>query len=460
MLATAKATLERRRTENRLAHYRPYPKQEEFHTRGASFRERLFMAGNQLGKTWAGAFEAAMHATGRYPLWWQGRRWDRPTIAWASGVTGESTRDNVQRLLLGRPGAHGTGTIPKACVLDAPSARGLPDLVDHIRIAHVSGGESLVYLKSYEKGREKWQGETLDFVWYDEEPPEEIYTEGLTRTNTTGGMVWLTFTPLLGMSKVVERFLQGEPSPDRSVTQMTIEDAEHYSAAERARIIAGYPPHEREARAQGIPTMGSGRVFPVPESDVVCEPFEIPAYWPVLGGVDFGWDHPFAAVKVAWDRDADCVYVTNAYRKREATPLVHAGAIKHWAKGGMRWAWPHDGHQHDKGSGEPLAKQYKAQGLAMLGEQASHATGGNGVEAGISDMLMRMQTGRFKVFRTLGEWFEEFRLYHRKDGLIVKERDDLMSATRYAMMMLRFARVAVEETRHAQIAVGTGEVNF
>ena len=96
----------------------------------------------------------------------------------------------------------------------------------------------------------------------------------------------------------------------------------------------------------------------------------------------------------------------------------------------------------------------------MLGEQASHATGGNGVEAGISDMLMRMQTGRFKVFRTLGEWFEEFRLYHRKDGLIVKERDDLMSATRYAMMMLRFARVAVEETRHAQIAVGTGEVNF
>jgi hypothetical protein len=66
----------RRRTENKLAYYRPYAKQREFHAAGASARERLLMAGNQLGKTIAGGFEAAMHATGRYPGWWQGRRFD------------------------------------------------------------------------------------------------------------------------------------------------------------------------------------------------------------------------------------------------------------------------------------------------------------------------------------------------------------------------------------------------
>ena len=75
----------------------------------------------------------------------------------------------------------------------------------------------------------------------------------------------------------------------------------------------------------------------------------------------------------------------------------------------------------------------------MLPDRATFENGSNGVEAGISDMLDRMQTGRFKVFSTETEWFEEFRLYHRKDGKIVKERDDLISSTRYAVMMKRFA---------------------
>lgn len=441
LLQQLKQTL---RTENRLSEYCPYAKQNDFHAAGSIYRERLFMAGNQLGKTLAGAAEASIHLTGRYPEWWAGRRWDRPTTAWVAGVTGESTRDTVQRLLIGRPGRHGTGYIPKACIVDSPAARGVPDLLDHVKVRHESGGESIVYLKSYEKGREKWQGDTIDFLWFDEEPPIEIYSEGLTRTQATGGIVWVTFTPLLGMSEVVTRFLMDQ-SPDRHVTTMTIDDADHYTPEERKRIIDGYPAHEREARAKGIPIMGSGRVFPVPEETIKAEPFPIPEWWPQLGGMDFGWDHPFAAVKLAWDRDADTVYVTNTYRMREATPLIHAAALKPWGKT-LTWAWPHDGLQHDKGSGKPLAQQYREQGLQMHFEHAKHPTnadgsdGGYGLEAGISMMLERMQQGRLKVFSNLGEWFEELRMYHRKDGLIVKERDDLMSATRIALMMLRIAK--------------------
>lgn len=445
LLKTAEKTLQQRITENRLAHYRPYEKQRDFHDAGALKRERLFMAGNQLGKTWAGAFEAAMHATGRYPEWWRGRRFEKPVIAWAAGVTSVSTRDTVQRLLLGRPGQHGTGTIPKVCIKDVQSARGTPDLADHIVVKHVSGGDSYIYLKSYEQGREKWQGETVDLVWFDEEPPEAIYTEGLTRTNATGGFVWMTFTPLKGMSDVVGRFLMQPDNADISVTSMTIDDVAHYSAEDKARIIASYPPHEREARAKGIPTMGSGRVFPIEESAISVAPFAVPDDWLQLGAMDFGYDHPFAAVKLAWDRDADCIYVTNAFRKSEATPVIHAGALKPWGEGPantqwLPWAWPHDGHQHDKGSGDQLAALYKKQGLRMHHDHATHKAGGFGTEAGITDMLERMETGRFKVFASLGEWFEEFRLYHRKDGLIVKLRDDLMSATRIGVMMLRIAR--------------------
>jgi hypothetical protein len=241
------------------------------------------------------------------------------------------------------------------------------------------------------------------------------------------------------MSEVVRRFLM-EESPDRSVTQMTIDDVEHYTEEQKARIIAAYPEHEREARAKGVPIMGSGRVFPVAEEDVKVTAFPIPSHWVQIGGLDFGWDHPTAAVKLAWDRDTDTVYVTAAYRKREATPLIHAGSLKEWGSW-LPWAWPHDGLQHDKTSGDQLAEQYRKHGLNMLPERAQFEDGSSGVEAGISMMLDRMQTGRLKVFAHLEEWFEEFRMYHRKDGLIVKERDDLMSATRYAAMCLRFASV-------------------
>lgn len=433
--------LELRASQNQLARYRPYSKQGDFHAAGATYRERLLMAGNQLGKTLAAGFEVAMHATGQYPDWWVGRRFEKPIAAWAAGVTGESTRDNPQRILLGRAGSFGTGSIPKASLLDTSSSRGLADSVDTIRVRHASGGVSQIALKSYEKGREKWQGETLDLVWFDEEPPQDIYTEGLTRTNATGGMVMMTFTPLLGMSDVVRRFLMEKP-PGTSVTQMTIDDVDHYTDEQKAMIIASYPEHEREARTKGIPQLGSGRVFPISESAITCAAFPIPDHWARLGGLDFGWDHPSAGIQLAWDRDSDCLYVTHAHRAREQTPAMFAAAVRPW--GEYPWAWPHDGLQHDKGSGDQLAALYRLQGLKMLPERATFEDGSSGVEAGIAEMLERMQTGRLKIFQHLLPWFEEFNLYHRKDGLIVKENDDLLCATRYALMMKRWAKSKID----------------
>lgn len=224
----------------------------------------------------------------------------------------------------------------------------------------------------------------------------------------------------------------------RHVTRMTIDDAEHYTDEQRAEIIASYPAHERKARTKGIPILGSGRVFPIDEDEIKVAAFDLPKLWPVIGGLDFGWDHPTGASKLAWDRDADCIYVTSSYGLREATPVIHAAALKPWGPE-MPWAWPHDGLQHDKGSGEELASQYRAQGLNMLPERATFEDGGNGVEAGVTEMLDRMLTGRWKVFEHLEDWFSEFRLYHRKDGLIVKLNDDRISSSRYAMMMKRFA---------------------
>jgi hypothetical protein len=231
------------------------------------------------------------------------------------------------------------------------------------------------------------------------------------------------------------------------VVNMTIHDALHYTEAMRADIIAGYPAHEREARTNGTPTLGSGRIFQLSDEVVTEAAIQIPHHWPRICGMDFGWDHPTAAVWLGWDRDTDTVHIYDAYRVREATPLIHSVAIK--SRGDwIPVAWPHDGLQHDKGSGDELAEQYRKHGVKMLKEKATHAPekdekegeGGNGVEAGLMMMLDRMQTGKLKVAAHLNDWFEEFRLYHRKDGKVVKLNDDLMSATRYALMMLRHAK--------------------
>ncbi len=431
---------ERREKRAGIKKYKPYAKQIEFHERGKAFRERLFMAGNQLGKTLSGGMEVAMHLTGLYPDWWTGKRFDDPVVFIVGSKSGQLLRDGAQRILFGRPESIGTGTIPGDSISGEPrKAQGTPDLLDSALIKHVSGGLSRVIFKTYDQGRERWQADTVHGVWMDEEPPEDVYSEALTRTNACMGPVFVTATPLLGMSRVISRFLM-DSSPDRCVIKMTIDDVEHYSAEQKAKIIASYPEHEREARANGVPIMGSGRVFPIAESEIKCEAFSIPEHWPRISGIDFGWDHPTAGAWLAWDRDSDVIYVTDCYQARELTPVLHAA---NW-KGKGDWvpvAWPHDGLQHDKGSGEQLASQYRTAGMNMLPDRATFEDGSNGVEAGIMEMLDRMQSGRLRVFAHLNDWFDEFRLYHREDGRIVKMHDDIMSATRYALMCKRFAIV-------------------
>lgn len=212
-LSALELELTKRKSLTKLQDYQPYPKQLEFHTAGKDYRERLFLAGNRCGKTQAGAFELAMHLTGQYPFWWQGRVFTQPVRAWAAGVTSESTRDVVQEKLFGDPNRReswGTGAIPKACIGEVMLARGIANQIDIASIKHKSGGWSSLAFKSYEKGREKWQGAALECIFMDEEPEDDLYYEALTRTNETGGIVWITCTPLKGMSTVMQLFLMGK----------------------------------------------------------------------------------------------------------------------------------------------------------------------------------------------------------------------------------------------------------
>ena len=201
-----------------------YSKHMEFFEAGKGYRERCFMAGNRVGKTVAGSYEMTCHLTGEYPDWWKGRRFTRPIKAWAAGKTNETTRDILQTELLGnitfsgqKKLVDGTGLIPIGKLGLEPGQlswkAGVADLVDMIKVKHKTGGWSELGLKSYQQGRGSFEGTARHVIWFDEEPPMDVYGEALIRTATTQGIIMLTFTPLLGMSDVVQDFLPRELKP-------------------------------------------------------------------------------------------------------------------------------------------------------------------------------------------------------------------------------------------------------
>lgn len=234
-------------------------------------------------------------------------------------------------------------------------------------------------------------------------------------------------------------------------------DVPHLDEKTKRELLNSTPLYLRDARTKGIPLMGDGLIFPVDPESIMVQPFDLPDLWPRIAAIDFGWDHPSANVWLAWDRDNDVVYLYDSLKVREQTPTQQAPAIV----GRGPWipmAWPHDGLQHDKGSGEQLAEQYRAAGVNMLWERAQFPeVGGDGnekvsrssVEAGLLLMLQMMQKGKLKVFSNQENWFMEMRMYHRKDGKVVKERDDLMAATRYGIMMLRYAICPPDPSRNS-----------
>ena len=151
----------RRKKENRLERYRPYPKQAYFHDLGTRKRERLLMAGNQLGKTLCAGAEIAMHLTGRYPDWWTGKRFSRPAVIWVAGVTAEGTRDGAQRMLFGRPGQWGTGMIPKSCIQEIKTKRGVADAIDYLDPLLDAAQDGSLPVDQVSTRAEMWVNKTL-----------------------------------------------------------------------------------------------------------------------------------------------------------------------------------------------------------------------------------------------------------------------------------------------------------
>ena len=447
---------QRRLETRRIEQYDPYDYQTRFHTEGQGCPQRILMAANRVGKTYCGAAETAYHLTGNYPEWWKGHRFNKPIRAWAAGESNDTTRDIIQKELFGNPQdptKKGTGAVPLDNIVETVRKPGVPNAFSSALVKHGSGGNSQISFKAYEQGFEKFMGEAIDVVWLDEEPKQEIFSQCITRTADTDGIVYMTFTPERGMTSVVSAFMN-ELKPGQSLITATWDDVDHLDEKTKEQLLAVYSPAERDMRSKGIPVFGSGLVFPVSEEDIVCEDFDLPEHFPRLAAIDFGFDHPTAISWVAFDADNDIIYVYDEYRRSKETPLTHAAALNGRTPG-IPVAFPHDGLQHDKGSGIQLAQQYRDLGVYMLPEHFTNPpaegklNGNNSIEAGISEMLQRFETGRLQIFESCTETMEEMRLYHRKNGKVVPIKDDLISAMRYAVLSVeRFGEKLKNKTHY------------
>jgi len=411
--------------------YKPH---NDFFSAGATYKERAMISANRVGKTFGvGGYELSLHLTGKYPEWWEGKRFEKPISAWAAGDTSQTVRDIIQKKLLGPVGEYGTGLIPGELLISTKNKGGsVPDTVESIAVKHISGGTSYVGLKSYDQKRKSFQGTEQDVIWLDEEPSLDIYSECLLRTMTTDGLIMCTFTPLMGLSQTVLSFMPGGKIPDnyektgKFVVNATWDDAPHLTAQQKEELFKSIPPYQREARAKGIPQLGAGAIYPIQEEDITVDPFVIPPNWKKVYALDVGWNRT-AALWGAWDEQSDVIYIFSEHYRGQAEPVVHAEGVK------ARGAWipgviDPAARGRSQEDGKRLIDQYVNQGLNL-----SFAK--NAVEAGLLNVWQRLSTGRLKLFRGLQNFFAEYRIYRRNEkGDIVKENDHLMDCLRYLCM--------------------------
>lgn len=213
---------------------------------------------------------------------------------------------------------------------------------------------------------------------------------------------------------------------NRFCVQATWEDVPHLSKKDKAELWNSYSPHEREARAKGIPSLGSGKIYPVTEESVFIDPIQIPPSWPRGYGFDVGWNKT-AACWGAWDRYSDVIYIYSEHYMGKSEPAVHAESIKSrgsWINGAIDPASNASGQQ----DGKSLMDVYTGLGLNLF-------KANNAVEAGLLACYQRMTEGRLKIFKTCPNLTTEFRIYRRdENGKVVKENDHLMDAMRYLVM--------------------------
>ena len=443
-----------------------YPWQKQAIKMTADHRVVGVIASNQSGKSEVATSIVACLATGIIPDWWEGRRLDRPVKIMVAGVDSNHNKNVIQEKLIGINNwrlkqERGTGMIPRDFLWEESAVSTRGDGLDAIKVKHISGGYSEIIFRAYSQGREAAQGFQADVIMIDEQPKDDFWSESLVRTAATNGFVICSFTPLLGMTGLVEELFQlptldGSPKDkygDKyksgdgwAMVRATWEDINHISEGDKVQLRKGFAAYEADARTFGIPIAGHGRIFPFQRGEITYDHREVVIQdsWEHIVGIDighgFGRD-PSAAILVAWDKDNEMIYVTNGFSgatdtTRELAKLIVR--VEHQCP----VAFPADANRSSMNSESTVAQQLRQFDINLLNRPFTNPKGADGKRnnhkmPGIKYMSEMMAEGRLKISAKCTQLLDEIDQYsYTETGKIQDGKDHNIDAMRYAVMSI------------------------
>jgi phage terminase large subunit-like protein len=436
---------------------------------------------HNTGKSELGAYWTAAHATGLYPDWWEGKRFDTATVGYAATETWTYVATRCQAKLLGTStyedlknlaGDFGTGMIPADLILRIGPRIGSTEACAYVDVQHVSGGVSRIEFKSYEQGRSAFQGDNRHYGWFDEEDRTHgasFFAEVVQRFRgpCEGGVYLHTMTSLYGWTELATMFVYGmNPRvtreeyelSGRAYVAISQDDVPHMDADERERKLANAEPHLRASRRTGMPSMGTGAVYQVEEDFIRVPQRVIPAGWKHVWVMDPGYVDPTAVIWAAIDPGTGQIELYSEHYMTRGTPSDHAGAIKardyDWRpfrKPGLidTSAKRRDGRMTDDGEEATLLRELQGEhGLDVIPVTKTP------IAEGCMQVLEALQTGRLKIQAHLQWWFSEYRLYRFDEkNQIVDKNNHLMDCTRYLLTGGGMARAKFKPSQVAEPTV-------
>jgi phage terminase large subunit-like protein len=441
---------------NQLRYFRPFEHQREFFR--TTTDRRGILAANRIGKTVSTCYETAMHLTGQYPDWWDGCRYDRPVTVMVAGEGWSQVALVLQQELLGTPDIKlldqlGTGAIPRDCIV-ADTMRNDGANCMGCEIRHVSGGRSYLLFANYTQEVRQLQGFKLDLAVFDEQPPDDFFSEIVTRTATTQGQVLCSFTPLKGLNGLVSKFWNREQGYD--YIRVAWSDVPEYDpwgepfllASTRQQLERDYLPHEREARIQGRPIMGKGAVFQL-------------RHWPTYqpGGINFrdimniqrvialdlGLVNDKTVITLAyWDPDEGIFYLHKQIVIQGVEEAVPSQYINHLLRPevfGTPIVLPADANTPGRytmssASVRQLFERYElnVHSDAIMNPPDSEGRRTNHRSFGINAMRQSLEFGTFMINENCQEFLTEAQNYHVDEKGRFSDPDDCIDSARYAFL--------------------------
>lgn len=407
-----------------------HKKQIAFHK--CKKRNRWVFGGNRSGKTECGAVESIYFARGIHPY----RKNKDKVFGWVVSLSCQVQRDVAQSKIL--------KYLNPDWIVDITMLSGKKDspssgIIDQIMIRNVFGGISTIGFKSCDQGREKFQGSSLDFVWFDEEPPKEIYDECLMRILDKRGDIFGTMTPLKGLTFVYDEiYLNKKNNPEIWYEFMEWADNPYLSKQETKMLTQSLSEDQIESRRYGRFKSSEGLVYPeFDENECVIEPFTIPYEWQDTLSIDPGLNNPLSCHWYAVDYDG-VVYVVEEHFEAGKSVEEHAEKIKSISR---RLSW----HTDSQGRVESLIDSAANQRTLAYSKSVAELFYDNGILvntrvnkdlfSGINTVKKYLKNKKIYIFKNCTNLIRELKSYWWGSGDIPKKYDDhALDELRYYLM--------------------------